>query len=181
VRLVRLTVREMQLDEVETVIRYFHESPVEHLEMMGVDPTKLPDPAIWLARYSDDYKRPVEDRKTFLVIWLSDDTVVGFSTADRIVYGQEAYMHLHVLSPDQRNRGIGAACVRGSARIYFDILKLERLYCQPNAFNVAPHRTLQRAGFKYLKTFKTVPGPLNYRQAVTRWVLEKRQIHRQRW
>lgn len=170
----------MKLDEVEVVIRYFHESSVEHLEMMGVDPTRLPDPATWLARYTDEYGRPVEKRKTFLVIWLSDGVAVGFSTADKIVYGQEAYMHLHVLDPEQRNRGIGAVCVRESARLYFDALKLERLFCQPNALNVAPNRTLQRAGFRYLKTFRTVPGPLNYRQAVTRWVLEKEQIDRLR-
>ena len=30
-----------------------------------------------------------------------------------------------------------------------------------------------KAGFKYLKTHMTVPGPLNFRQAVTRWVIER--------
>jgi hypothetical protein len=29
------------------------------------------------------------------------------------------------------------------------------------------------AGFKYAKTHMTVPGPLNYHQAVTRWVIER--------
>lgn len=172
-----LNVREMKLEEVGVVIGYFHQSTLEHLEMMGVDPTKLPDSAKWLERYADDYSQPIEKRKTFLVIWESDGVPVGFSTTDKIVYGQEAYMHLHVLRPEQRKRGIGAACVGESARIYFDVLRLERLFCQPNAFNVAPHRTLQSAGFKYVRTFNTVPGPLNYHQAVTRWVLEKGQIH----
>jgi hypothetical protein len=49
----------------------------------------------------------------------------------------------------------------------------EPLFCEPNAFNVGPNRTLQKVGFKYLKTNITVPGPLNYYQAVTRWVLER--------
>jgi RimJ/RimL family protein N-acetyltransferase len=57
--------------------------------------------------------------------------------------------------------------------IYFERLKLKRLFCEPNAFNIAPNRTLQKAGFKYLKTHMTVPGPLNYHQAVTRWVIER--------
>jgi hypothetical protein len=52
------------------------------------------------------------------------------------------------------------------------LLELKCLFCEPNAFNVAPNRTLQRAGFKYVKTHETVPGPLNYHQRVTRWVLE---------
>ena len=75
--------------------------------------------------------------------------------------------------PERRNRGYGVEYVRRSVDIYFERLKLKRLFCEPNAFNVAPNRTLQKAGFKYLKTHMTVPGPLNYRQAVTRWVIER--------
>ncbi len=51
--------------------------------------------------------------------------------------------------------------------------RIDRLYCDPNAYNVAPNRTLQRAGFKYLKSYETVPGAINFRQPVTRWVLER--------
>jgi hypothetical protein len=32
---------------------------------------------------------------------------------------------------------------------------------------------LQAAGFKYVKTHETVPGPLNFHQPVTRWMLER--------
>jgi RimJ/RimL family protein N-acetyltransferase len=82
-------------------------------------------------------------------------------------------MHLHIVASDHRNRGIGAQCLRKSVDIYFDVLKLKLLYCEPNAFNVAPNRTLQKAGFKYVKTHMTVPGPLNFHQAVNRWVLKR--------
>ena len=56
--------------------------------------------------------------------------------------------------------------MRRSADINFERLRLKWLFCEPNAFNVAPNRALQKAGFKYLKTHMTVPGPLNH-QAVT--------------
>ena len=39
--------------------------------------------------------------------------------------------------------------------------------------NAAPNRTAQKAGFKFVKTHMTVPGTLNYRQAVTQWVIER--------
>jgi RimJ/RimL family protein N-acetyltransferase len=119
------------------------------------------------------YRLPIEKRQAFLTIWLANDQSIGFSTTDKIVYGQEAYMHLHVVDPERRHAGVGVACVRQSVRIYFDALKLARLFCEPNAFNVAPNRTLQAAGFRYVKTHRTVPGPLNYHQAVTRWVYER--------
>jgi RimJ/RimL family protein N-acetyltransferase len=82
-------------------------------------------------------------------------------------------MHLHLVDLENRRRGMGVECVRRSAEIYFERLKLRSLFSEPNAFNVAPNRTLQKAGFKYVKTHMTVPGLLNYHQAVTRWVMER--------
>jgi RimJ/RimL family protein N-acetyltransferase len=116
---------------------------------------------------------PIDQRATVLVGWLLDDRAIGFSTSDKIIFGEQANMHLHVADPERRHQGIGVECVRRSVQLYFDRLKVKRLFCEPNAFNVAPNRTLQKAGFKYLKTHMTVPGPLNYHQAVTRWVIER--------
>jgi RimJ/RimL family protein N-acetyltransferase len=81
-------------------------------------------------------------------------------------------MHLHIVDPERRAAGLGAECVRRTAALYIEQLGLKRLFCEPNALNVAPNRTLQSAGFTYVKTYTTVPGPPNYHQAVTRWVLE---------
>jgi RimJ/RimL family protein N-acetyltransferase len=167
-----LVVRETVLDEVDLVIDYFHGSTPEHLETLGVDPTRLPTRQDWRAWYVAEYGKPVKDRSTLLVIWELDGVAVGFSSADKIVYGEQAHMHLHIVDPQHRRSGIGSACVRETTELYFNALALRLLFCEPNAFNVAPNRTLQSAGFRYVKTYKTVPGPLNYHQPVTRWVLE---------
>jgi hypothetical protein len=66
--------------------------------------------------------------------------------------------------------GLSTRCVRDTIRIYFGELEFKQLLCEPNDFNVAPNRALQRGGFKYVKTHMTVPGPLNLHQAVTQWV-----------
>ncbi len=81
---------------------------------------------------------------------------MGFSTADKIVYGEQAHMHLHIIDPQHRRSGIGSACVRQTTDLYFATLALRLLFCEPNAFNVAPNRTLQSAGFRYVKTYMTV-------------------------
>jgi len=170
--------REMQLSEVALVVDYFHHATPEHLETMGVDPSRMPRRVEWLESFKQDFALPVERRANFLVIWLSGEDAVGFSTCNHIIYGERANMHLHVTVPEHRRQGIGAECVRQSIDIYFDRLKLEHLFCEPNAFNVAPNRTLQKVGFKYLKTHKTVPGAMNYHQAVTRWVMERKDWSR---
>jgi RimJ/RimL family protein N-acetyltransferase len=168
-----LRAREMKLSEVELIVDYFHCSSPEHLETLGVDPTRLPRRADWLERFQRGYSLPIEQRAGLFVIWLLDDHPVGFSSCDKIIFGERANMHLHVVEPEFRKQGVGAECVKQSVDIYFDRLKLKHLFCEPNAFNVGPNRTLQKAGFKYLKTHMTVPGPLNYHQAVTQWVIER--------
>jgi RimJ/RimL family protein N-acetyltransferase len=167
-----ITAREMKLDEAALVIEYFHGLSAESLEKLGVDPTRLPDRRGWSEWFRRDFDRAVRDRKSFFVTWLEDGFPVGFSSCDKIVYGDHAYMHLHVMEPTNRSRGTGTHAVRLSTDIYFTELALKRLFCEPNAFNVGPNRTLQAAGFRYVMTHRTVPGPLNYHQAVTRWCLE---------
>ena len=54
--------------------------------------------------------------------------------------------------------------MRETVPLYFDALRLRRLFCEPNAFNLAPNRTLQKAGFRYAKTHTTAPGALHYHQ-----------------
>jgi RimJ/RimL family protein N-acetyltransferase len=168
-----LTAREMTVAETDLVIDYFHSSTPEYLETLGVDPSRMPSRESWRERLAHEFARPDKQRSAIVVIWLSDERPIGFSSSDKITYGEQANMHLHVTDPERRNRGVGAECMRRTVDIYFERLKLKRLFCEPNAFNVAPNRTLQKAGFKYLKTHMTVPGPLNFHQAVTRWVIER--------
>ncbi len=168
-----INVRELAPEEALIVVDYFHGSTPEHLERMGVDPTRLPPREEWRERLGADFARPLDQRDRLYLVWLADGTIVGFSSCDRITFGERANMHLHVLEDGNRRRGFGAECVRRSVELYFSRLKLKSLYCEPNAFNEAPNRTLQKAGFKYLETYMTVPGPMNTHQAVTRWVIER--------
>jgi RimJ/RimL family protein N-acetyltransferase len=168
-----LAVREMRLEEVGLIIDYFYESTPQHLEVMGVDPTRLPNRRNWQALYGAEYEKPRQNRSTLLVVWELDGKSVGFSTSDKITYGEQAHIHLHIVDSSLRASGIGSRCLRETVQIYFHSLRVKRLLCEPNAYNVAPNRTLQRVGFRYVKTYNTVPGPLNYYQPVTRWILER--------
>lgn len=165
-------VRPMRLDEVSVRIDYFHDSSDAHLLRLGVDRALLPSRADWFAFYERDYARPIAERENYSLVWLLDDEIVGFSSTDRIEFGEQAFMHLHILESGRRHAGLGTRFVRLSAPRYVEVLQLRRLYCQPNAFNVAPNRTLQHAGFRYVMTLETTPSPINFPQAVTRWVWE---------
>ena len=168
-----LHVREMTLSEVHLRIEYFHNATDDHLRVLGVDRALLPSREAWQALYEADYARPVAERVNYSLVWELAGRIVGFSSTDNIAFGEQAFMHLHIIESHDRRVGMGAEFVRLSALQYFDVLQLQRLYSQPNAFNVAPNRTLQRVGFRYVFTREMQPGPINYVQPVTRWVLDK--------
>ena len=96
--------------------------------MLGVDPTRLPTPDAWRERFQHEFARPLDKRLGFFVIWLLDDQAVGFSSCDKIVFGERANMHLHVAEPQRRHQGIGTECVRRSVEIYFQKLRLKSLF-----------------------------------------------------
>ncbi len=154
-------------------IDYFHQASDDYLQTLGVDRSSLPSAETWRSSYAADFALPVQDRLGLVLLWQLDGRAVGFSSSDRIVFGKEAYMHLHLLEADNRRKGLGVEFVKKSAAYYFRILELERLFCEPNAFNVAPNRTLQKAGFRYLFSHEAQPGPINFFQTTTRWVMHR--------
>jgi RimJ/RimL family protein N-acetyltransferase len=168
-----LEVREMRPDEVHMRIDYFHGATGAYLAVLGVDQARLPAARDWEESYRLDHGRPLRQRNGYALVWELDGSVVGFSTADRIVFGVEAFMHLHLLEVGRRGHGLGSKFVRLSAQRYFDVLDLERLFSEPNAMNVAPNRALQRAGFRYVLSHECTPGPINFPQVTTRWVTER--------
>jgi RimJ/RimL family protein N-acetyltransferase len=167
------TVRPMEVAEARLAVDYFHDATDEHLARIGVDRALLPSREDWLRAFAVDERRPLAQRAQYGVVWVLDGEVVGFSRTERIELGEQAFMHLHILRPPERRQGHGARFVRLSAHHYFEVLGLRRLYCEPNAYNVAPNRTLQRAGFRYDHTHDSAPTPINHHQALTRWTLER--------
>lgn len=81
-------------------------------------------------------------------------------------------MHLHLVRAEDRSKGLGTELVARSVREYLELFELERLYCEPHAFDVAPNRTLQAAGFAYVSTQRTTPTPLNVEQVTNLWVFQ---------
>jgi RimJ/RimL family protein N-acetyltransferase len=166
-------VRPMRLDEVDFRIDYFHGASDEYLRKLGVDRALLPGREAWRAYYTEDFARPLAERETYNLAWELDGRLVGFSSTDHIEFGEQAFMHLHIVEAPDRRRGLGTEFVRRSVDEYFRALELRRLFCQPNAYNVAPNRTLQRAGFRYVLSAEMQPSTINQVQPITRWVVER--------
>jgi len=65
-----LNARLMTRDEIHVLIDYIHDSSPEHLETLGVDPTRLPKRAAWHQRMLQEFTLPFHQRTNVLVAWL---------------------------------------------------------------------------------------------------------------
>jgi RimJ/RimL family protein N-acetyltransferase len=137
-----------------------------------------PDRVLIGASLEQNLARRLEGRTEYGVARESDGALVGFSAADQIRIGDEAHMHLHIVNPVRRASGFGTLFVRLTAVHLCGVFRLSHLYCEPNALNVAPNRTLQKAGFKYVCSRECRPNPINTHQMTTIWVYTPRRSPR---
>ncbi|WP_298903336.1 GNAT family protein [uncultured Psychroserpens sp.] len=169
----RFHVREMTIDDLEHFINYWLEATPEFLSKMGVDVDKRPQRDALFKLVVDQFKVPLELRKNYFLFWLLDDKPVGYSNINQIEFSKQAFMHLHLWQPENRQRGLGMTFIKKSLPFYFENFKLKSLLCEPYALNPAPNRVVEKIGFQFVKTYRTIPGASNFEQFVSQWKLSK--------
>jgi len=63
-----VTVRPMTLQETVLIIEYFHAATSEHLEILGVDPTRLPSASQWQRLYEQMFDHRVLVKLQYLTV-----------------------------------------------------------------------------------------------------------------
>jgi RimJ/RimL family protein N-acetyltransferase len=168
-----LSVREIQEQDIESLAQYWLRATPEYLRAMGADPAKRPEKGPMMALLSAQLTQSYPEKQSYCVVWLSDEIAIGHSNVNKIQYGREAYMHLHLWNPEVRQKGAGTAFVGMSLPYFFENLKLETLYCEPYAFNPAPNKTLENAGFQFVESYSATPGSINFEQQVNLWEMSR--------
>ena len=159
--------------DYERVVDYFLNADEAFLRGMGVDPSKLPDREAWLNRLLPDLTRPDSQKQTFYVGWHYEGTRIGHCNLSPLRYGDQAYVHLHLWESSARRAGLGTELFRRSAQMFLQRFALQRLYCEPYADNPAPNRVLTKAGFRFVKRYRTTPGLINFEQEINQYVIDR--------
>lgn len=170
-----LSVREIQKHDIAPITQYWLGSDHAFLHGMGVDVSKIPGREEWNNMLSEQLRQPYNKKQSYCIIWQLQDRAIGHSNVNKIVFGKEAYMHLHLWNTTERKQGMGTNLVNMTLPYFFENLKLKMLYCEPYASNPAPNKTLEKVGFTFIKTYTTIPGWLNFEQKVNRWELSLEQ------
>jgi len=171
-----VNVREMQMVDIQKIVDYFHETETEFLEAMGVDKRKLPNRDLWIEKLKIEYDKKLENKELYVIIWLFDDEPIGHSNISKIKFGNSATMHLHIWKNDNRKKGLGLEFLKRTIPMYFENYELTKLICEPYSKNVAPNKVLQKAGFTFIRSYDTIPGPLNFYQTIHRYELSAEEF-----
>lgn len=160
--------------EYERMVDYFLGGGEPFLRGMGIEPSRLPSREPWLRQLLADHERADELRDRIYAGWWLGGDLVGHCSVNEIRVGEEAFLHLHHWRPAQRRAGQGTEFVRLSARLFWDRLRLRRIYSEPFAENLAPNRVFAKLGFSLTRTYRTTPGKICFEQTVNRWVRSER-------
>jgi RimJ/RimL family protein N-acetyltransferase len=171
-----LSVRALEVQDIPLIANYWLEANPAYLRSLGADPEKIPDQDSWTAMLSEQLRQPVEQKGSYCVIWLVDGQPAGHSNVNNIVFGESAYMHLHLWRPDLRHKGLGVRFVQRSLPWFFKHLQLKKIYCEPYALNPAPNKTLERAGFRFVRSYRATPGSITFEQEVNLWEMTRERF-----
>ena len=166
-----LSVREIHKEDIESIIHYWLNSDPAFMKGMGVDLAKIPAKEQWEEMLMEQLSQTYEEKKSYCLIWLTDGKTIGHSNVNKIIFGEEAYMHLHIWESGSRKKGMGRALVKLGLPLFFKNLHLKKVCCEPYVFNPAPNKVLEKTGFEFVKTYITTPGWLNFEQPVNLWEL----------
>lgn len=166
-----LSVREITENDIVPLTGYWLEATDIFLTGMGVDLSKMPSRKELTGMLSHQISVPYEHKQSYCIIWLKDNLPVGHCNINKIIFGEEASMHLHIWNEYNRHKGMGAEFIKISVPYFFENLRLKKIYSEPYSLNPAPHKTLAKAGFTFVKEYITIPGWINFEQSVKQWQL----------
>ncbi len=171
-----LSVREIQKQDIPLITQYWLDSSPDFMQSMGVDMKKMLSKEQWHQMLSEQLNQPYTEKKSYCIIWQVDGKAIGHSNVNQIVFGKQAYMHLHLWNNSVRKKGMGTSLVKMTLHYFFKNLELKKIYCEPYALNPAPNKTLEKIGFTFTKRHTTIPGYLNFEQEVNLWELSHEQF-----
>lgn len=172
-----LSVREVQEKDIPLIADYWFKSEPHYLESLGVDPEKMFTRDQFTTMLSQQVSLPYNEKKAYALIWEAHGKTIGHSNVNPVIYGQEALMHLHIWNAEHRRKGCGAEFIKMSLPYYFENLQLQKIYCEPYAFNESPNKLLEKCGFTFIKQYITTPGAIAFEQPVKRWEISAAEIN----
>jgi RimJ/RimL family protein N-acetyltransferase len=145
-----ISVRDLSVEDVPSIVNYWFHSPPGFIEGMGVDLAKLPSEAEMLKsliqKCQDNALLP--DSKINAVVILKDGEPVGFHTLFPIAEGDHGIFHAHIWNPEMRGQGIALNSYLLAAKVFMKRFNLNRILYKTPLQNVGSIRVKEKLGIR---------------------------------
>src|ERR1043166_4716613 len=109
---INLSIHELELDDMDSLMAYWLNADEFYLRNMGVDIRKLPTENEFATYWKSQLELPVEKRLSYCVVWQKNNISIGHSSTRPTNFGKDAYMHLHLWNAEERQKGLGYEFVK---------------------------------------------------------------------
>lgn len=135
--------RALTAEDVEAVVRFWHESGGELLDYLGIDRTRLGTREDTRQRFLRAIPSRDAAQMSLAFAIDVDGTLTGYTLLNR--YSPEVnYSHWHIIRPELRGAGVSSALYPYRIRMYFDAAPLACLTHQTRTRNIAVNRMLDK-------------------------------------
>jgi RimJ/RimL family protein N-acetyltransferase len=148
----RLTVRPLASEDFDGYIAYFTQLSKADAERMGLAIDRVPSPSRMRSDLEAMIAAPVDQLRSFILVWRLDGKTIGHSSLKDIVPGDVGSIHLHMWCADLRGRGYGPRLFCLSVLDFYQRFNLKRIICEPKADNPMANRMLKKVGFPLVLT-----------------------------
>ena len=130
-------------DDIEAIVRFWHDSGDDFLDYVGIDRARLGNPDNTRARYARTIRTGDPNQTNIAFAIRIDERIVGYTLLNR--YAPDInHSHWHIIDPALRGSGISSALYPHRIKTYFDVTPMQRLIHQTRTHNVGVNRMLDK-------------------------------------
>jgi ribosomal protein S18 acetylase RimI-like enzyme len=141
-----LVVRDLHDEDIDVFISYWHDSPDEYLDFLGVDRDKLGSRDDTRARFRQSIRSGDDDQERIVIVGTLGDSIFGY--ANLHFAGADTYLHAHIVDPTVRRQGVGNVLFVTLFEVVFREFAPNGLVLQTRPRNTGINHLLQKFGLK---------------------------------
>ncbi len=121
--------RDLQLSDIDSIMDYWYRSPIEEIEQMGVDRSKMISEeefrSFFIEKYDTNDKQTIT-QMTHLIVEVKGHPV-GYHSLNPLNVNEEGTFHSHFWDKNYIGVGVGTISYQMACDIYFERFNLKKI------------------------------------------------------
>lgn len=146
----KVSVRDLKESDISKILDYWHRSPNNFLENMGVDLNKMPSEFEMKKILLEKFQNITKDKsfKSTVLIITYEDQAVGVHSLFPIEVGEHAVFHAHIFDENFRGKGIAQISYMKACKIFIERFSFKRILFKTPVRNIGAIKVKEKLGIR---------------------------------